>query len=181
MKSLSTLIQNKILLAILAGVVSIGSFQVWKYNQEKYQKFIAERETECQVGLAHGKTSVYFSYSLRRLKYENVANPKLNQPGITSEFRKDAGYVIIKTKPDYLIPPNVDNYDSPFFKTLSSVGEFAPPPLDVTAISIDTVKKEALVSSYCSKTPFRVLLKDLYETYQAADAEDPLSLPNLLN
>lgn len=181
MKTLSTIIQNKILLAILAGVVSIGSFQVWKYNQEKNQKFIADREKECQVRLSQAKVSVDYSTSLSLLRYKNIVRKSLRQPGITSKFTKGAGYVLIKTKPDYLIPPNVSNYDSPFFKSLSIVGDFPPQPLKVTAISIDTVKKEALVSSYCSKEPFTVSLKDLYATYQTSDADDPLGFPNLLN
>ncbi len=40
MKVLSSVIQNKLLVAILAGVVSIGGFQVWQYNQAQYAKFI---------------------------------------------------------------------------------------------------------------------------------------------
>ncbi|MBE9210530.1 hypothetical protein IQ244_29315 [Nostoc sp. LEGE 06077] len=181
MKSLSTLIQNKILLAILAGVLSIGSFQVWKYNQEKYQKFVANRERECEVDLSQAKISVNYSTSLKLLKYNNVVRKGLRQPGLTSSFTKGAGYVLLKTKPDYLIPPDVENYNSPFFKSLSIVHDSPPQPLMVTAISVDVTKKEALVSSDCSKMPFTVPLENLYATYQTSDIDDPLGFPNLLN
>ncbi|MEA5566634.1 hypothetical protein [Anabaena sp. UHCC 0399] len=166
MKSLSMLIQNKILLAILAGVTSIGSFQVWQHHKLEYEKFIAGKEKTCEVGFSLAQVSINYNPSLHRFIYNNIKSPALKQPGINTAFAKDSSYLLIKIKPDYLIPPNVDNYDSPLFKSLSKVGDTPPNPLEVKAISVDMVKKEALVSSYCSKTPFTVKLEDLYEKYQ---------------
>lgn len=174
------LVQNKILLAILAGVTSIGSFQVWQHNQQEYQKFIAEREKNCEAGFALARAAINHSPSLQNLIYNNIKNPALKQPGINSEFKKDSDYLLIKTKPDYLLPPNVDNYDSQFFKSLSKRGDNPPKPLEVTAISLDMTKKQAVVSSYCSKTPFTVSLEDLYETYQmAADPDNSFGGANI--
>jgi hypothetical protein len=109
MKNLSSLIQNNILLAILAGVVSIGSFQVWQYNQHKYDLFIAAKEKKCEFDLRIAETNVKQSRNLRNLRYNKIANPGLEQPGINSEFEKGKAYVFIKTKPGYLIPPNTSN------------------------------------------------------------------------
>ena len=169
MKSISSVIQNKILLAILAGVVSIGSFQVWQYNQQKYENFIAAREKECEFDLNIGETNVKQSRHLRNLRYNQIANPGLEQPGINSEFEKGKAYVIIKTKPGYLIPPNTSNYDSTLFKTLSITYTSPPQPLIVRGVSIDRPKKQALVSSHCSSQPFVVPLENLYENFQPID------------
>ncbi|QLE59722.1 hypothetical protein [Nostoc sp. TCL26-01] len=180
MKTLSTIIQNKILLAILAGVISIGSFQVWQHNKLEYEKLIAKREEDCQHDLLTGEVHIKGSRSLTMLRYNNVANPALKQPGNNTEFKKDEIYLLIKRKPDYLIPPNVSNYDSSFFKSLSSVGDYPPQPLAVKGVSIDIAKKKAVVSSYCSKTPFTVPLENIYETFQPNDYRDNFGFPTFL-
>ncbi|MBD2415976.1 hypothetical protein FACHB389_31415 [Nostoc calcicola FACHB-389] len=169
MNSLYRLIPNKILLAILAGVVSIGSFQIWQYNQQKYKKFIAAKEKECEFDLDIADTNVKQSRSLRNLRYNQIANPGLEQPGINSEFEKGKAYVVIKTKPGYVIPTNISNYDSTLFKTLSITSTTPPQPLIVRGVSIDISKKQALVSSHCSKQHFVVPLENLYENFQPID------------
>jgi len=169
MKSFSSIIQNKILLAILAVIVSIGSFKIWQYNQQKHYKFIAEKEKECELDLDIADTNVKQSRSLRNLRYNQIANHGLEQPGINSEFEKGKAYVVISTKAGYVIPPNTSNYDSTFFKSLSITYEHPPQPLIVRGVSIDIAKKQALVSSYCSSQPFLVPLKNLYENFQPID------------
>lgn len=181
MKSISTIIQSKILLAILAGATSIGSFLFWQYNQQQYQKFIAAREKECKIDLSSGEVYVERSSSLKLLRYKNVVNQYLQRPGINTEFKKKEIYVLIKTKPDYLIPPNVSNYETQFFKRLSIAHDYAPEPLLVTGISIDIPKKQAVVSSGCSKTPFTVSLENLYETYQSHDYYDSFGFSKFFN
>ncbi|WP_414541667.1 hypothetical protein [Nostoc sp. CCY0012] len=170
MKNLLPLvIQNKILLAILAGVVSIGSFQVWQYNQQKHEEFIAGKEQDCKAQLHIGEVTVKQSRNLRNLKYNQVANPDLEQPGINSEFEPGKGYVLIYTNARSLFPANSATYESDFFKSLATADGFAPQPLVVTGVSIDMQKKQALVSSYCSSKPFVVPLENLYETFQTID------------
>ncbi|MFN6572013.1 hypothetical protein [Dendronalium sp. ChiSLP03b] len=181
MKTLSTIIQNKILLGILAAVTSIGGFLVWQHNKQEYEKFLADREEACKVDLSSGEVYVGRSRSLKLLRYNKIANPNLQKPGINSEFKKDEIYVLLKTKPDYLIPPTISNYETSFFKSLSTVHDYAPEPLLVTGISIDVPKRQALVSSSCSKTPFTVPLENLYATYQTSDTDNPLGFPNFLN
>jgi hypothetical protein len=163
----------------LAGVTSIGSFQVWQHKKQEYEKFIAITEQDCQVDFSSAKTYVYQSPSLQQLIYQNIEKAGLKKPGTNSEFKKESIYLLIKRKPDYLIPSNA-SYDSPFFKSLSTVGEIPPKPLLVRSISIDTNKKQAVVSSYCSKKPFAVNLEDLYEPYQvAADPDNSFGSANI--
>ncbi|MBX9256235.1 hypothetical protein H1Q63_20265 [Desmonostoc muscorum CCALA 125] len=169
MNSLYRLIPNKILLAILAGVVSIGSFQIWQYNQQKYNKFIAAKEKECEFDLDIADTNVKQSRSLRNLRYNQIANPGLEQPGINSEFEKGKAYLVISTKAGYIIPPNTSNYESTFFQSLSITSEHPPQPIIVRGVSINISKKQALVSSYCSSEPFVVPLENLYENFQPID------------
>lgn len=169
MKSLYLLIQNKILLAILAGVVSIGSFQIWQYNQEKHYKFLAQQEQSCKFDLSRGEDNVRQSRNLRNLKYNQVVNPGLEQPGINSEFKPGKGYVLIYTNNRPLLATNSATYETDFLKSLSTADGFAPQPLVVTAVSIDVSQKQALVSSACSPKPFIVPLENLYETFQPID------------
>ncbi|MCG6133983.1 MAG: hypothetical protein MET45_04895 [Nostoc sp. LLA-1] len=170
MKNLLPLvIQNKILLAILAGVVSIGSFQVWQYNQQKHEEFIAGKEKECKFDLETGEITVKQSRNLRNLKYNDIKNSELEQPGINSEFKAGESYVLINTKSGSIIPANTSNYDSLFFRTLATSYDYPPPPLIVRGVSIDLQNKQALVSSYCSSKPFVIPLENLYETFQTID------------
>ncbi|UKP01045.1 hypothetical protein L6494_28380 (plasmid) [Nostoc sp. UHCC 0870] len=164
------LIQNKILLAILAGVTSIGSFQVWQHNKQEYDKFIAITEQQCEMDFSSAKSYIYRSQTLRQLLYQNVGKSGIRKPGINSEFEKKSIYLLMIRKPTYLIPSSA-TYDSPFLKSLSKVGDTPPEPLLVRGVSINTSKKQAVVSSHCSKTPFTVNLEDLYETYQALDPD----------
>ncbi|MHC5674397.1 hypothetical protein [Nostoc sp.] len=58
MKVLSSVIHTKLLVAILAGVVSIGGFQVWQYNQAQYAKFISDSKINCGVDIELGEDAV---------------------------------------------------------------------------------------------------------------------------
>jgi hypothetical protein len=79
MKILSLAIQNKILLAILAGVVSIGSFQGWEYKKKEHEKVVANKETSCKVQLKMGQDAVRRSRILRSLKYKFLSTNKINK------------------------------------------------------------------------------------------------------
>lgn len=96
MKVLSSVIQNKLLLAILAGVLSIGSFQVWQYNQAQYEKFINQAKNDCGVYIELGEDAVKRSPSLRALKYQNKRLRELKQPGINSEPADPGHYVMLR-------------------------------------------------------------------------------------
>ncbi|MBN3958759.1 hypothetical protein [Nostoc sp. NMS8] len=179
MKILALLIQNKILLAILAGVVSIGSFQVWKDNQVKYEKFIASQENNCKVYMKMGEDAVKRSPSLRNLKYNNIVTPGLKQPGINSQYEVDSRYLLLYNKPVSTLPPNTVVYENGFFKSLLSKANYPPDSLLVKAVSFDVKNQQATVSSYCAKTPFVVRLENLYEEFQPVDRDLRGSSSNL--
>lgn len=171
MKILTSAIQNKILLAILAGVVSIGSFQVWKDKQAKYEKFIAGQETNCKVYIEMGEDAVKRSPSLRNLKYYNIVTPGLEQPGINSQYEVDSRYLLLYNKPVSTLPPNTLVYDNGFFKSLLKNGKNPPESLLVKAVSFDLKNQQATVSSDCAKKPFVVRLENLYEEFQPVDRD----------
>ncbi|MHC5777072.1 hypothetical protein [Nostoc sp.] len=171
MKIVTSAIQNKILLAILAGIVSIGSFQVWKDKQAKYEKFIAGQENNCKVYIEMGEDAVKRSPSLRNLKYNNIVTPGLKQPGINSEYEVDSRYLLLYNKPVSTLPPNTLVYDNGFFKSLLKNGKNPPESLLVDAVSFDLKNQQATVSSSCAKKPFVVRLENLYEEFQPVDRD----------
>ncbi|MCC5633918.1 hypothetical protein LC613_41630 [Nostoc sphaeroides CHAB 2801] len=171
MKIVTLAIQNKILLAILAGVVSIGSFQVWQYNQAKYEKVIAVKENNCKVYIEMAEDSVKRSPSLRNFKYNNVVNQGIKQPGINSESEVDRRYILLYNKPVSTLPANALVYENGFFKSLLSKGNYPPESLLVDAVSFDLKNRQATVSSDCAKKPFVVKLENLYETVQPVDID----------
>lgn len=171
MKIVTSAIQNKILLAILAGIVSIGSFQVWKDKQAKYEKFIAGQENNCKVYIEMGEDAVKRSPSLRNLKYNNIVTPGLKQPGINSEYEVDSRYLLLYNKSVSTLPPNTLVYDNGFFKSLLKNGKNPPESLLIDAVSFDLKNQQATVSSYCAKKPFVVRLENLYEEFQPVDRD----------
>jgi hypothetical protein len=170
MKVLSLVIQNKLLLAILAGVLSIGGFQIWQYNQAQYEKFIIHAKNDCGVYIELGEGAVKNSPSLRALKYQNKRLPELRQPGINSEPADPGHYVMLFPSPGSTLPPNALPFDDPFFTSLLNKSE-SPKTLMADVVSFDLPKKQALVKSLCTKKPFVVALEDLYLEYQPIDRE----------
>jgi hypothetical protein len=168
MKVLSSVIQNKLLVAILAGVVSIGGFQVWQYKQAQYEKFISDSKINCGVDIELGEDAVKRSPSLRALKYQNKRLRELRQPGINSESADPGAYVMLLRSPASTLPPNALPFDDPFFTSLLNKEE-SPKTLIVRAASFDLAKKQATVKSDCTKKPFVVDLEDLYLEYQPID------------
>ena len=168
MKVLSSVIHTKLLLAILAGVVSIGGFQVWQYNQAQYAKFISNAKNDCGVYLELGENAVKNSPSLRALKYQNKRLRELRQPGIGSESASPGHYVMLFRSPASTLPPNVNPIDDPFFTSLLNKEE-SPKTLMADVVSFDLPKKQATVKSLCTKKPFVVDLEDLYLEYQPID------------
>ncbi|MCW5318232.1 hypothetical protein GTQ43_32205 [Nostoc sp. KVJ3] len=113
MKVLSSVIHTKLLLAILAGVVSIGGFQVWQYNQAQYEKLISEAKNGCGVYIELGEDAIKRSPSLRALKYQNKRLSGLEQPGINSESADPGAYVMLFRSPASTLPPNALPFDDP--------------------------------------------------------------------
>ena len=180
MKIISSVIQNKILLAILVGIVSIGSFQVWQYNQAKYERLIADKENNCKVYIEMAEDSVKRSPSLRNLKYNNVVTSGLKQPGINSQSEVNRRYILLYNKPVSTLPPNALVYDNGFFKSLLSKGNYPPKSLLVDAVDFDLKNQQATVKSDCAKKPFVVDLENLYEELQPVDIDIRGSNSNLL-
>lgn len=168
MKVLSSVIHTKLLVAILAGVSSIVSFQVWQYNQAQYAKFISDSKINCGVDIELGEDAVKRSPSLRALKYQNKRLRELRQPGINSESASPGAYVMLLRSPASTLPPNALPFDDPFFTSLLNKEE-SPKTLIVRAASFDLAKKQATVKSDCTKKPFVVALEDLYLEYQPID------------
>jgi hypothetical protein len=180
MKVLSSLIQNKLLVAILAGVASIGSFQVWQHNQAQYAKFISNAKNDCGVYLELGENAVKNSPSLRALKYQNKRLRELRQPGIGSESADPGHYVMLFRSPASTLPSNALPLDDPFFTSLLNKEKYPPKTLMVRAVSFDLAKKQAAVKSDCTKEPFVVDLEDLYLEYQPIDRDLRRSNSDLL-
>ncbi|AVH68267.1 hypothetical protein IQ274_36145 [Nostoc sp. LEGE 12447] len=168
MKVLSLAIQNKLLLAILTGVASIGSFQVWQYNQAQYEKRMRNAKNDCGVYIELGEDAVRFSPSLKAVKYQNKILPGLEQPGINSESADPGDYVMILRSQSSTLPPNAKPFDDPFFTSLLNK-ETLPKTLMVSVVSFDKSKKQATVESYCTKKPFVVDMDNLYERSQTID------------
>lgn len=168
MNVLSLVIQNKLLLAILAGILSIGGFQIWQYNQAQYEKLISDAKNGCGVYMELGEGAVKNSPSLKVLKYKNKRLPELKQPGINSEGASPGAYVMLLRSPASTLPPNALPFDDPFFTSLLNKEE-SPKTLIVRAASFDLAKKQATVKSDCTKKPFVVDLEDLYLEYQPID------------
>jgi hypothetical protein len=168
----NNLVQNKILLAILAGITSIGSFQVWKYNQEKHEKFIAEQTAKCQQRLDEGYSYMNNSMTLSTFFREpSLAVEELNKiekPGINTPFKTGKTYVLMYKTPGRLLPSN-PRYDGKFFENLSKqTTKGIIPPLAVIAESIED--KQATIVSFCTPESFTVSVENLYEPYQQNDA-----------
>lgn len=168
MKVLSSVIQNKLLLAILAGVVSIGGFQIWQAKQAQYEKLISEAKNDCGVYIELGEDAVKGSPSLRALKYQNNRIRGLKQPGIDSNPADLGDYVLLLRSPASTLPPNALPFEDTFFTSLLNKEE-SPKTLMVSVLSFDLQKKQALVSSPCTKEPFVIEMADLYERFQAID------------
>lgn len=168
MKVLSLAIQNKLLLAILAGVASIVSFQVWQYNQAQYEKLISNAKNDCGVYIELGEDAVKNSPSLKAVKYQNKLLRGLKQPGINSESADPGDYVMILRSPASTLPPNALPFEDPFFTSLLNK-EDSPKTLMISVVAFDLPKKQATVESSCTKKPFVVNLDNLYERYQTVD------------
>lgn len=169
MKVLSSVIHTKLLLAILAGVASIGSFQVWQNKQAQYEKLISDSKINCGVDIELGEDAVKRSPSLRALKYQNKLLPGLERPGINSESADPGAYVMLFRSPASTLPPNALPFDDPFFTSLLNKEKYPPKTLMVRAASFDLAKKKATVKSDCTKKPFVVDLENLYLEYQPID------------
>jgi hypothetical protein len=180
MKVLSSVIQNKLLLAILAGVVSIVGFQVWQHNQAQYEKLISDAKVNCGVDIELGEDAVKRSPSLRALKYQNKLLPGLERPGINSESADPGAYVMLFRSPASTLPSNALPLDDPFFTSLLNKEKYPPKTLMVRAVSFDLAKKQAAVKSDCTKEPFVVDLEDLYLEYQPIDRDLRRSNSDLL-
>ncbi|WP_341531435.1 hypothetical protein WKK05_37645 (plasmid) [Nostoc sp. UHCC 0302] len=172
------LVQNKILLAILAGVTAIGSFQVWKYNQEKHEKFIAEQTAKCQKQLDLANTYIDSSKTLY-VFYNYPSSPlneveRIEKPGINKPFKIGETYVLIYKVPGRLVPDN-PRYDGKFFEGLSKqTTEGVISPLAVTARAIQG--KQATVSTFCSPQTFTVSVENLYDPNQQNDVGFPSTM-----
>ncbi|MBD2303429.1 hypothetical protein [Nostoc sp. FACHB-190] len=161
----------KVLLAILGVVASGLSFTAWKWNKEQHQKYIFRKEQACQQSLKIAEKYVQNNQFLRAAYYASTTQEKLriklNQPGITTEFKPDKEYVLIHDKAVALIPNN-PRYEGKLFERLSKQPEKYPPePLMVTGNKVLGNKVEVI--STCSPQPFTVSLENLYEIAQPID------------
>ena len=164
----SSLVQYKIQLAILGAVLSLGSFEVWKYNQEQNQKFLAEQQKKCQQQLDDAERFVTGSPSLHALTMglKTKQEPPLDQPGTTTQLKENQDVLLIYTTPHSLIPKE-PQYSNQFFDMLAKDWKNAPPPLWVSASPLDS--GHALVFTACSPKPFPVPLQNVYEYLQRND------------
>lgn len=167
-------VQQKILLAILGvGVVTL-SFQVWKYQDEQYQKFLANQQQICEKSLKDAgntieKSKALFSaYKPKLLGANVIASEKIYHPGINSQLQKNKPYLLIRSDKSALIPASTPHYKNDYFEGYSK-----PPGGETIFAAIVTAEPlndlSALVTSPCSPKPFAVPLKDLYETIQKND------------
>lgn len=161
----------KVLLAIL-GVLAAGlSFEIWKWNQQQHEKYIAQKEQACQQRLNTAENYVQSNRFLKAAYYasktQDKINIKLDKPGITTNFKPNKEYILMYDKPVPLIPNN-PRYEGGLFEMLSRQPEKYPPqPLIVTGKRI--LGNEAEVISVCAPKPFTVPLENLYETNQKID------------
>ncbi len=163
-----SLAQSKIQLALLGAVLSLLSFEIWRYNQEQKQKVLAEQQTKCQQQLDNAEHFVTDSQSLHALTLGlKTRNQRpLEQPGITTRLKENQDVLLIYTAPHSLIPKE-PRYENDFFEMLSKDWKNAPPPLFVSASPLDS--GHALVYTACSPKPFPVPLQNLYEYFQRND------------
>ncbi|MBD2531913.1 hypothetical protein H6G97_20920 [Nostoc flagelliforme FACHB-838] len=162
----------KILLAILGVVSSIASFQVWKWNQEQHEKFLAEQQKACQQDLdiaedyVNNSKTLYSVYNADVL-HQGKFNKEIERPGNNSPFEPGASYILIYNTPAALIPSH-PRYDGKFFESLSKKTlKYSPQPLMVVAKSFQP--NQATVTTSCSPKPFTVSLDNLYEISQKSD------------
>ncbi len=160
--------QSKIQLAILGAVMSLGSFEIWKYNQQQKQIFLAEQQKKCQQQLDNAEHFVAASQSLHALTLglKTRHQRPLEQPGITTRLKEDQSVILLYTTAHSLIPKD-PRYENQFFDTLAGDWKNAPPPLWVSASPLDS--GHALVYTACSPKPFPVPLENLYEYFQRND------------
>lgn len=173
MKSLiAFVIQQKILMAILAIGVTSLSFQMWKYQDEQYQKLLANQKVLCEKSLKDADDLIFKSRTLYSAFNSGngrhaIPKDKIQQPGINTQLQKKS-YVLIRTKKHPLIPSNTPHYKSTYFESYSK-----PPGGETNVDAIVTAEPlndfEALVTSPCSPKPFAVSFEDLYEITQKHD------------
>jgi hypothetical protein len=175
MKSLIAFaVQQKILILIVSIGVASLSFQMWKYQDEQYQKFLANQQGICEKSLKDagntiGKSKALFSaYKPKLLGANVIASDKIYHPGINSQLQKEQPYILIRSDKSALIPANTPHYKNDYFEGYSK-----PPGGETIFAAIVTAEPlndlSALVKSPCSPKPFAVPLKDLYETIQKND------------
>ncbi|MBD2503907.1 hypothetical protein [Anabaena azotica] len=166
----------KVLLAILGVLVSGFSFEVWKWNKERNEKEIAEREKQCQQRLDSANKYVQGDRFLKAAYYAakslDTVDIKLNKPR-EDNFKVGKEYVLIYDRPINLIPDN-PRYEGKLFETLSRMPEKYPPqPLLVSGNKFLGDKIEVI--SVCSPIPFLVPTTYLYEINQKLDITPYLS------
>lgn len=153
------------------GVAILG-FQVWKYQDEQYQKLLANQKALCEKSLKDADDFIFQSKALyTALNSGKISNAiprdKIQQPGINTQLQKKS-YVLIRTKKRALIPNNTPHYKSIYFESYSK-----PPGGETNVSAIVTAEPlndfEALVSTPCSPKPFAVSFEDLYEITQKND------------
>lgn len=165
------LAQYKVLLTILGVLAAWASFEGWKWNQAQHEKYIAQKEEDCQQALDMANQYVEGNRKLRGVYYAAIAqekfNAKINQPGVNTEFKPDKNYILIYSKPASLIP-ETPRYEGSLFVRLSKQTDKNPPePLMVIGQKI--LGNKAEVISACSPKAFTVSLENLYETTQPID------------
>lgn len=180
MKFVSSVNQNKFLAAILAGVASIGAFQVWQHNQAQQEKTLKQAKTNCGVYLGLGEDAVKRSPSLRALKYDNKLLRGLEQVGSSPDLTKPGAYVMLFRTPASTLPPNAVPFDDSFFTSLLNKEKYPPKTLMVRAVSFDLKSRQATVESFCTRRPFVVNFDDLYAEYQPIDRDIRRSNSDLL-
>ncbi|MBD2254779.1 hypothetical protein [Nostoc parmelioides] len=165
------LAQYKVLLAIL-GVVGAGlSFEMWKWNQQQHEKYIAEKEQACQQSIEDASNEVLSNRFLKSNYYAGLmlqqSKFRLNQPGINTKFKADKDYILMYSQPASLIPNN-PRYEGSLFERLSKVTNKQPPaPIIVTGKKLSGNKVEVI--SACAPKSFTVSLENLYEITQPID------------
>ncbi|MBD2504062.1 hypothetical protein [Anabaena azotica] len=163
--------QYKVLLAIL-GILAAGlSFEVWKWNKERYEKYIAEKVQACQQSIEDASNDVLSNRFLKSNYYAGLMQQqskfKLKQPGINTEFKANKEYILMYSQPASVIPNN-PRYEGSLFERLSKETDKQPPaPIIVTGKKILGNKVE--VVSACSPASFTVSSENLYEVTQPID------------
>jgi hypothetical protein len=173
MKSLIAFaVQQKILILIVSIGVASLSFQMWKYQDEQYQKVLANQKVLCEKSLKDAddlifkSPALYSAFNSGNSRYA-VPKDKIQQPGINTQLQKKS-YILIRNKKRPLIPNNTPHYKSIYFESYSK-----PPGGETNVDAIVTAEPlnnfEALVTSPCSPKPFAVSFEDLYEITQKHD------------